>query len=304
MGKPRTPLQRWITRTFGHRLEGALVYAACGLFASLPLDTASALGGWIGRTVGPWLPGSRTARRNLERAMPELSDSQRSAIVRGMWDNLGRTMAEYPHLEEIGRSRVEIVGSSFLAGMRDDDLGGIMVSGHLANWETAAAAASQQVGIIMALVYREPNNPYSARLLVRLRGAATKLNFPKGSEGARALVRHLGKGGHVGMLVDQKLNDGISVPFFGREAMTAPAPASLAMRLKLPLHLARIERLGGAHFRLTIEPPLDLPDSGNRHADILATMTAINAQLEAWIRERPEQWLWLHRRWPPEPSLP
>lgn len=302
MGKTRTPFQMWMTRTIGHRVEGALVYAACGLFAALPVDAASALGGWIGRTVGPRLSGSRTALRNLERAMPELDEAERRRIVRGMWDNLGRTMAEYPHLTQIARERVEIAGAGHLESMRDDDKGGILVSGHFANWETMAAAAYRQVGLKLALVYRAPNNPYSDRLLVRLRGAATDVNFPKGSEGARALMRHLSKGGHAGMLIDQKLNDGIAVPFFGMDAMTAPAPASLAIKYDLPLHPARLERLGGARFRLTIQPRYTPPASGDRHADVLAAMTALNGMLESWVRERPEQWLWLHRRWPAGPA--
>ncbi len=100
------------------------------------------------------------------------------------------------------------------------------------------------------------------------------------------------------MLVDQKLNDGIAVPFFGRDAMTAPALAQLALRFRCPVVPARVERLGGARFRLTIYPPMGLPDSGDHDADVSETMRRVNAHFEDWIRARPEQWLWLHRRWP------
>ena len=100
------------------------------------------------------------------------------------------------------------------------------------------------------------------------------------------------------MLVDQKMNDGIPVPFFGRDAMTAPALARLALRYKCRVIPARAERLGGARFRLTFYDPMPLPDTGNLQADTLTLMTAVNAQIEAWIRERPDHWFWLHRRWP------
>ena len=80
--------------------------------------------------------------------------------------------------------------------------------------------------------------------------------------------------------------------------MTAPALALLALHYDCEVLPARVERLGGARFRLTVYPPLPLPKSGNRNADVLALMTAVNATLERWIRERPEQWFWLHRRWP------
>ena len=100
------------------------------------------------------------------------------------------------------------------------------------------------------------------------------------------------------MLVDQKMNDGIAVPFFGRAAMTAPALAQLGLRYRCPVVPVRLERLAGCRFRVTIHPPLSFPDTGDQAADVRTTMTAVNALLEGWIRAGPEQWLWLHRRWP------
>ncbi len=100
------------------------------------------------------------------------------------------------------------------------------------------------------------------------------------------------------MLIDQKMNDGIPIPFFGHDAMTAPAVAQLALKFRCPVLPTRAERLGGARFRLTVLQPIKLPDTGNREADIRTLMTQINNMLESWIIERPEQWLWLHRRWP------
>jgi Transposase DDE domain/Bacterial lipid A biosynthesis acyltransferase len=106
------------------------------------------------------------------------------------------------------------------------------------------------------------------------------------------------RGTHLGLLADQKLNDGIPVPFFGRPAMTAPALAVLALRFDCDVLLFRVERLDGARFRVTVFPSLPLTRSGEPHADAAALMVRVNALLETWIRDRPEQWLWLHRRWP------
>jgi KDO2-lipid IV(A) lauroyltransferase len=100
------------------------------------------------------------------------------------------------------------------------------------------------------------------------------------------------------MLADQKMNDGIALPFFGRPAMTAPALAVLALRFDCDVLPARVERLAGARFRLTVYPPLPLPRSGDHHADVAMLMILVNQTLESWIRDRPEQWFWLHRRWP------
>ncbi|WP_114859013.1 lipid A biosynthesis lauroyl acyltransferase [Azospirillum brasilense] len=301
MAKPRGPLVSWLTRRVAYPLEAVFVYGLCGLFRALPVDRASALGGWIGRTVGPRLRGTRTARRNLERAFPEKSRAEIDAIVLGMWDNLGRVIAEYPHLDEISDygpgGRTEVIGGEHIDSLRDDGKAGILVSGHFANWEVQSVC-SRKMGAELAVVYRAPNNPYVARLLTELRGTASGTQIPKGPEGARTLIRVLTKGGHVGMLIDQKLNDGIPVPFFGRDAMTAPAVAQLALRLGIPLVPARTERLDGARFRITVLPPVEPPNSGDRNADVRILMERLNALLEQWIRERPAEWLWLHRRWP------
>jgi Kdo2-lipid IVA lauroyltransferase/acyltransferase len=100
------------------------------------------------------------------------------------------------------------------------------------------------------------------------------------------------------MLVDQKMNDGIPVPFFGRDAMTAPALAVLALRYDCAVVPIRMLRTKGAHFRMISEPPLVLPKTGNAEADRRALMVSVNGIVERWVREHPEQWLWLHRRWP------
>ncbi len=130
-----------------------------------------------------------------------------------------------------------------------------------------------------------------------MRSDAAEL-IPKGSAGARQMIASLGRGGHLGMLVDQKMNDGIEAGFFGHKAMTAPALAQLALKYDCPVLPARVERIDGARFRVIVEAPLALPRSGDRAADTRALTETVNRYLERWIAERPEQWLWLHRRWP------
>ena len=122
--------------------------------------------------------------------------------------------------------------------------------------------------------------------------------FAKGSAGAREAFAHLRRGGILGMLVDQKLNEGLAVPFFGRPAMTTPALAQFAIHFRCPVIPVHPVRLGPARFRVICEPPMALPDTNDRTADVYALTLAMNATLERWIREQPECWLWLHRRWP------
>jgi KDO2-lipid IV(A) lauroyltransferase len=283
-----------------HRVEAWIAAVAIGILGVLPLDWASSLGGAIGRWVAPRLGVSKRARTNLRAALPELGEAGIEAIVRAMWDNVGRVVFEYPHLRKIkvfsDDGRVEVRGLDNLKRTLEAKRRAIMFSGHLGNWEIAALAGGQY-GLDIAQIYRAANNPLIDRMLRRLRGDLGEL-IPKGALASRRAVAALRRGGHLSLLIDQKLNDGVAVPFFGREAMTAPALAMLALRFDCDVLPVRVERLRGAHFRLTVYPKLPLPESGDRDADMLALMIAVNQTLESWIRERPEQWFWLHHRWP------
>ncbi len=279
------------------RLEAGAVWLVFHLFRLLPLDLASSIGGWIGRAIGYRLAVTRRARRNLARVMPDLPPAEREAIIRGMWDNLGRTAAEYPHLAEFRfgpGERVEVQGLEHVLAVRDDGKPGLFFSGHLGNWELMGFCGVQY-GLPLHLVYRATNNPHLG--WVYSRGRVGEL-IPKGPLGARRALELLRSGEHLGMLIDQKMNDGIAVPFFGIDAMTAPALASFALKFGCPVVPAHVERLGGARFRLIIEPPLAFADSDDRHAAIAAATAQVNRILEGWVRAHPDQWLWLHRRWP------
>jgi KDO2-lipid IV(A) lauroyltransferase len=286
-------------RRLGHAAQAALLALFLVLCRALPVDGASALGGWIGRTVGPRMGQSRKAARNLARAMPANSADENRRIIRGMWDNLGRVVAEYPHLPRICAKleggRLEIAGLDILRALIDDGKPGVMFGAHLGNWEVLPYSA-RHTGLELAFIYRAPNNPLVDAMLRRLRN--TPRQFRKGREGARELFTFLKRGGHGAMLVDQKMNDGIPVPFFGRDAMTAPAIAQFALRLGAVLVPVRTERLNGARFRITIFPPLAVQRTADRALDELTVMADINCLIQQWIGDRPEQWLWLHRRWP------
>jgi KDO2-lipid IV(A) lauroyltransferase len=152
-------------------------------------------------------------------------------------------------------------------------------------------------GITVDLIYRAPNNRWVERIIARRRVDPAGRLIPKSKEGGRQALAALKAGRSLGILIDQKMNDGVEARFFGRTAMTTPAFAQLALRFGAPILPVRFERLGGARFRVTVEPPITLEPSGDRAADIAAMVQAANDRIEAWVRERPEQWFWVHRRW-------
>ena len=289
------------TVTAGQRIEAVLAGLAMRLFGALSRPRASALGGWLARMVGPRLGITRRARRNLARALPGLDRAAQDRAIVEMWDNLGRVVGEFPHLKTmdaftpgaaIQASGLEHVDAALARGKPL-----IFYSGHFGNWEVAALAAALY-GLKLAAVYRAANNPLVDRMMTALRRDLGADPIAKGAQGARKLLGAVRAGQSLCMLVDQKMNDGIAVPFFGRDAMTAPAIAEMALRYDCTVLPARVERLPGSRFHVTVFPPHDLPASGDRTADVLALMTAINRTLEEWIRARPGHWFWLHRRWP------
>ncbi len=296
-------MKSWFRKFVAHPFQAGLAWALNAFFAVLPVDWASALGGWMGRKIGPQLRVSQNARRELAIVFPELGVTEIESLIDKMWDNLGRTAGEHPHLAKFDpykeNSRVVLIGAEYIDQLRDDDQPGFFFSGHIANWELMPLASTKK-NLPLHLIYRRANNPFFDRLVQKGRVGTGGQYFPKGAEGSKDILRALKKGEHLAMLVDQKMNDGISVPFLGRPAMTAPALAQLALRYKCPVVPVQVERLVGARFRVTIHPPLELPNTNDKQADITALMTTVNMHLADWIKHRPEQWLWVHNRWPNE----
>lgn len=288
------PLKAWWA------VEGALLRLLWAGLAGLSPERASAIGGAVARRLGPRLGASRIARRNLARAFPAMTKGEIERCVASVWDNLGRVAGEFPHLPALKvfeDPRVTVDGAEHIDALRDDDKPGIFFTAHIGNWELAAIAVAQR-GIPLGVVYRASNNPTADALIRRGRASLPGELLAKGREGAKRALAILQKGGHLGLLPDQKMNDGIAVPFFGRPAMTAPALAQFALKYDCPVVPIRVVREGGFRFRVVVEPPLAFQPSGERHRDITAFTGEINRTIERWVRDTPGQWLWLHRRWP------
>lgn len=283
--------------------EAAAFFAFIGLCRLIGLGASSAIGGFIGRNIFYRIGGiMNRARANLREAFPEKSADEIETIVLEMCDNLGRTVAEYAHLGEFSmhgeNPRLEVVNREVSDAAIASGKGVMFFSGHFANWEIMPFVATQ-AGYEGGEVYRPPNNPIIDRWLVAQRmknGPAEQI--AKGPRGTRKIFTLLRRGKAIYLLADQKTNEGIAAPFFGRDAMTTPAPAMLALKLGAILLPAMNERLPGPRFRMTVFPPLEFVATGDEERDIYALTCMINASVEEMVRRRPSQWLWIHRRWP------
>jgi KDO2-lipid IV(A) lauroyltransferase len=273
-----------------------------GVVRLLGVDAASAFGGWLGRTVGPLSGAHKVATRNLKLAFPDKDEAWRAAMLKAQWDGLGRTFAEFPLMDKIlpSTGRVEVVNQQRLFQIAAEKTPVVFVSGHLSNWEVMPAAIVDS-GVVCEMTYRAANNPYvDERIKASRFRYGVRLFAPKGGDGARELLEGMKQGKSVALMNDQKFNNGVEGLFFGHPVRTAPGPSRLAIRFGTVLQPMSVQRTQGARFRAVVHDPIVLPNTGDRSADIEAGVKLINAFMEERIRERPEEWFWVHRRWPNE----
>lgn len=272
-------------------VEAILLIFLLELSKLMPALWASNFGGWIGRIIGPRLAASRKARANIEMALDDKTEAEVTDILTGMWENLGRVMMEYAHVKAIAKSHTDIIGMDIFKA--NQSMAPIFISAHLGNWEICPPAFFLQTGVKVNPVYRAPNNPFVDKVLNKLRTVNGALNpIPKSRAGTRNIVKTLQSGEGIGLLIDQKFNEGMKANFFGHPAMTSDHFVRLAQKLDCPIIPLQIERLKGIDFRITVSDPLDI---SNKSSDEVVQQT--HTILENWIAQRPEQWLWLHRRW-------
>jgi KDO2-lipid IV(A) lauroyltransferase len=296
-------------KRIGDVLIGA---AAIGVIKAVRLidpDRMADFGGRLMRIIGPWLPENRIGRENLVAAFTEKSAAEIETILSGVWDNLGRMGAEFANLDRLGDFDPEhpeqgrITGDPSNIGrfrrLISDGKPALIFAAHLGNWELPAISAATHK-LDTAVLYRRPNIAAIDRWLHETRTASmgelisTSLNAPL------KIAEALQRGAHVGMLVDQYYVRGVPVTFFGRRTMANPLLARLARHFDCPIHGARVIRLPGNRFRGELTEEIKPARGPDGKIDVAGTMQIVTSVVEGWIREHPEQWLWLHRRWRPE----
>lgn len=262
--------------------------------------------GALMRRLGPLLPEQRIGHANLTAAYPEKSAEEIEALLSGVWDNLGRAAAEFAHLDSVWdydpehpeRSRIQVTPRSLelFERLRDDGKPALIFASHLGNWELPAVAAVAH-GLDTAVLYRRPNIEAADRIVEEIRSVKMGQLIAAGRTAPFKLAQALQDGKHVGMLIDQHFSNGVDVTFFGRTCKANPMLARLLRQIDCPLHGARVIRQPGGKFLAELTEEVRPVRDASGQIDIQGTMQAVTSVIEGWIRETPEQWLWLHRRW-------
>ena len=285
------------------RLEYGLLLAIILFVRAMPLDMATAVSARLWRFIAPKTRRHRRALKNLEKAMPEKTPGEREAIALGMWDNLGRVMAEGVHLRQILKEpwRVEFEDPALLERYRDKTGAMVFASLHMGNWEVAIAPCTT-INARAAGVYRLVENPYVDSLIRQMRAPLYPggLFASKSDDGFNTVMRiaaFVRQGGALGMLADLPEWKGVQVPFFGHMMWATTAPAWLARRAGAGLWVARVIRIGKkSRFRIAVKE-LKVPRTDRPEEDIKELTASIQRQFEAWIREHPDQFMWSNKRW-------
>jgi len=172
----------------------------------------------------------------------------------------------------------------------------LIFAAHLGNWELPALAAVAH-GLDATVLYRRPNIEAANRIIEQIRAVKMGTMVAASHDAPVKLAHALSDGQHVAMLVDQWFRNGVEVDFFGRKTNANPMLARLLRQVDCPIHGVRIIRLPNHRFRAELSEEVKPVRTADGKVDVQGTMQAVTSVLEGWIREYPEQWLWLHRRW-------
>lgn len=242
---------------------------------------------------------------NLRAAFgPALSEAEAARLSIETWRHFGRITVDTLLSPAWSREEVmRIVAAEGVEHLREAHARGkgvVCFGAHFGHWELAGLVQGY-LGFPLALVARPLDNPYLERMLARIRQQSGNLVVHK-RQALRDMIRAVHRGMSVAILIDQDAHeDGVFVPFFGRPASTTPAAALLALRTGaalLPVYCLP-ETAGG--YRIVYESEIPVEPTGDRDADVLRLTRACTERVEAWVREHPSQWLWMHRRWKTQP---
>lgn len=289
-------------------IEYLAARSVLGLLGLLPRSASVALGRNIGKLAHKLLGElRRTAKINLEMALPELSEKEHDEIVRGTFINLGGSLGLFPHLKKLSLENfhefVEIQGREHLEAARDSKNGVVMITGHLGSWELLPVALALY-GFQINILVRRLDNLKVEKFADEVRTLHGNRTLDKRSA-ARDMIRLLHEGKTLGVLIDvnSDLREGAFVDFFGVPASTAVGLASVALRTNSPvIPVFAVWDKARGKYLLKVEPPIDFAPTGDKEKDRVELTVLMTKAIEKQVRQYPEQWLWIHKRWKTRPQ--
>ena len=289
-------------KIFKYFFEFISIISLFCIFKIIGLKNASNLGSLLGRFIGPLFRSKLITKQNIKIGLGNIDEKKEAEIIDGMWSNIGRTFAEYVFLKDFKFNRtnfdhMKLNGLKYLEEIKKSNEPVIFYSGHFANFELMAMELDK-FGIKCATIYRPLNNFFLNPLMEYLRMKYICPNqIPKGRMGMREIIYKIKNGYSLALMVDQRVGEGLKIPFFNQSAQTTTIPAQLALKYDCKLVPISLKRVGDINFEMTVHEPYKIQKTEDADQNTKNITLEINQIIEKMITNNPTQWLWSHNRW-------
>jgi len=284
-------------KLFKYFFEYIFISILLTIFKIIGYKNASGLGEKIGKIIGPLFRSKEKIINNLKNSNIGENEHEREKIIKSMWGNYGRILAEYPYLKKFNQkiysNHISIEGLEYLEEIKKNKKKVVFVSGHFNNFELMAMQI-ENCGINLAAIYRPLNNIFLNKTMEEIRKKhICKIQIKKGKSGTRDLLEYFKKGYSIALMIDQRVSEGIQVKFFNNSAYTTTIPAQLVKKYNCEIVPVYIYRLNKSFFKMTVYKPIIF----EKDLSIENITQELNYKLEKMIIKNPEQWIWSHNRW-------
>lgn len=281
---------------FKYFLQFIIILILFLIFKVLRLKLSSSFGGKIFQVIGPYFRSEKIINQNLANVFPDLDDENKSKIIKNMWNNYGRVLAEYMFFNIFRQDKGKIIsieGKEILKQINDGQSKAIFVSGHFANFELMAMEI-EKAGINLATIYRPLNNIFLNKIMEFIRKKyICKNQIKKGIGGLKLLIKLTKKNYSSALMIDQRVSEGIKAKFFNKDAYTTTIPAQLIKRYEMPIIPVSIKRINKINFKIFIHQPIKF----NKNESVEMITNKLNKIIEDLVLRNPHQWIWTHNRW-------
>lgn len=266
-------------------------------FKILGVKKSSELSGKIFKKIGPFFRSKKIIESNLKKAFPNIEITKIKKITESMWDNYGRTFAEYMFIKDyrfgLLSKNISVEGQEIVNKIKKNKKQAVFISGHFANFELMSMYLERSE-IKLSAIYRPLNNKFLNPIMERIREKyICKYQIKKGIGGIKKLIRLKKNNFSTALMIDQRVSEGILSNFFGHKALTTTIPAQLVKKFNIPIVPVYIDRVKDIHFKITINEPIYF--SKNKSVEFITDQ--LNKELESMILKKPENWIWSHNRW-------
>ena len=268
------------------------------IYKILGLKISRKLSGKIFVFFGPFFRSKNLIISNLSKAFPNLSLDEKKVILKNMWFNYGKILAEYTFIKNFRESKefedkIIIENRNILEKIKNSSKPVVFVSGHFNNFELMAMYI-EKLGIDLAAVYRPLNNHFLNPIMEKIRVKhICKKQIKKGIAGTKELLKNFKNGTSIALMIDQRVTEGIMCEFFGQMARTSTIPAQFVKKFDANIVPVYIERTKRDDFKIRFDEILGFEEKES----IYSITLKLNRILEKMIIQNPDQWIWTHNRW-------